>query len=536
MIPTSERMLLHSGGTLVPDELKSGFATRAAKFRKHTFDILTGPPALAFVPAFSLAAFWFGGEGALLVVAALVPAAYLIAGGFGAGISHLKAGRFTKNGLMTRAAMEAHCEEVFDHAQENDLNSCIHMIEIEGFADFSERYGATAAETIIQRMGERLTGIVRDGDVIGQIGDARFVVCVTPMRQLSLELCIQLAGRLQTAAEEPFSIDGTVVYTDVCIGFCQHQRAPEKKGSEWLEAAAIALRSAQARGASSIRAYSDQMHQELKSRRALNEDVVAALDSGEIAPWFKLQLCTNTGRITGFEALARWTHPVRGVISPPDFLPAIESLNLLERLAEVMMYHSFRALKQWDAKGADIPQVGVNFAGSELSNPRLLEKIQWDLDRFELTPDRLAVEVLETVVASAPDGMITRNINALGALGCRIGLDDFGTGNASIASIRRFSVNRIKIDRSFVMKADRDPEQQRMISAILTMAERLQVETLAEGVETVGEHVMLAQLGCNHVQGFGIARPMPFDQTLDWIAAHNAKLQDVPQIVQTRKK
>jgi EAL domain-containing protein (putative c-di-GMP-specific phosphodiesterase class I) len=278
------------------------------------------------------------------------------------------------------------------------------------------------------------------------------------------------------------------------------------------------------------------MHQERKTRRALHEDVVAALDSGEIVPWFQPQISTDTGRITGFEALARWTHPVRGVIPPVEFLPAIEAANLLERLAEVMMHHSFRALKQWDSAGVVIPQVGVNFAGSELSNPRLLEKIKWDLDRFELAPDRLAVEVLETVVASAPDDMITRNINALGAMGCRIDLDDFGTGNASIASIRRFSVSRIKIDRSFVMKADRDPDQQRMISAILTMAERLQVETLAEGVETVGEHVMLAQLGCNHVQGFGIARPMPFDQTLDWINVHNAKLQDVPLIVQSRRK
>lgn len=224
------------------------------------------------------------------------------------------------------------------------------------------------------------------------------------------------------------------------------------------------------------------------------------------------------------------------MISPVEFLPAIEAANLLERLAEVMMYHSFHAVKQWDAAGLNIPQVGVNFTGSDLSNPRLLEKIKWDLDRFELTPDRLAIEILETVVASAPNDMITRNINALGQLGCRIDLDDFGTGNASIASIRRFSVSRIKIDRSFVMKADRDPEQQRMISAILTMAERLQVETLAEGVETVGEHVLLAQLGCDHVQGFGIARPMPFDQTIGWITEHNVKVQDVPKIMQSRQK
>jgi EAL domain-containing protein (putative c-di-GMP-specific phosphodiesterase class I) len=178
--------------------------------------------------------------------------------------------------------------------------------------------------------------------------------------------------------------------------------------------------------------------------------------------------------------------------------------------------------------------VGVNFAGPELSNPKLVEKVKWELDRFDLAPERLAVEVLETVVASAPDDTITRNINALAQLGCRIDLDDFGTGHASIASIRRFSVSRIKIDRSFVIKADRDPEQQRMISAILTMAERLEVETLAEGVETVGEHALLAQLGCTHVQGFGIGKPMPFEQTLDWISNHTAKLEATPRIIRNR--
>jgi EAL domain-containing protein (putative c-di-GMP-specific phosphodiesterase class I) len=214
----------------------------------------------------------------------------------------------------------------------------------------------------------------------------------------------------------------------------------------------------------------------------------------------------------------------------------METAGLLGRLAEVMMYHTFAALKAWDGAGADVPQVGVNFTSSELSDPKLTDKIKWELDRFDLTPDRLVVEILETVVASAPDDLITRNINALGAMGCRIDLDDFGTGHASITSIRRFAVTRIKIDRSFVMKADRDPEQQRMISAILTMAERLEVETLAEGVETVGEHVLLAQLGCNHVQGYGIARPMPFDQTLDWISRHKAKLTNVPRIMDGKSR
>ncbi|WP_052033195.1 putative bifunctional diguanylate cyclase/phosphodiesterase [Sulfitobacter donghicola] len=509
---------------------------QSKQFRQRFYNLFTGPPALAFIPAISLAAFWFGGEGALLVFAAVLPAAYLLSGGFTGYLGSDSDDTFHENGLLTRQSMSKRCEAVYAETMQTSQKSCIHVIEIEGFNDLVARFGQAAGDMVVHRVGERLAGVIRDNDFIGQIGDARFAVCVSPVRQLSLELCIQMAGRLQTAAEEPTSIDGTVIYTDVCIGFCQHNRAPHRNPADWLEAACVALHSAQSRGASSIRAYSEEMHQERKARRELHEDVVAALESGEITPWFQPQICTDTGKITGFEALARWTHPIRGVIPPAQFLPAIEATNSLERLAEIMIYHSFRAIKKWDAAGVEIPQVGVNFAGSDLSNPKLVEKVKWDLDRFELTPDRLAVEVLETVVANSPDDMISRNINALGALGCRIDLDDFGTGNASIASIRRFSVSRIKIDRSFVAKADRDPEQQRMISAILTMAERLQVETLAEGVETVGEHVLLAQLGCSHVQGFGIARPMPFDQTLEWIAAHNAKLDEVPQIMQTRPK
>jgi len=188
------------------------------------------------------------------------------------------------------------------------------------------------------------------------------------------------------------------------------------------------------------------------------------------------------------------------------------------------------ALVRWDRAGFSVPSVGVNFCAAELRNPRLVEKLQWELDRFDLRPERLSIEILETVVASTDNDMVVRNIAALARLGCGIDLDDFGTGHASITTIRRFDVRRLKIDRSFVMRVDEDREQQKMVAAILSLAERLGLETLAEGVETAGEHAMLAQLGCDHVQGFGIARPMPFEQTLDWISQHSARLPNLQRI------
>ncbi len=501
------------------------------RFQQKLATSLSGSPALAFLPAVSLGGYWLGGEIALMVIAAILPIAYLMAGGADTGL------RFRRDalaGLFQRHAFEDLVKDCHARTTEMGRYAVLISLAIEEFDLLVERHGQAAADIVVERTGERIIAAMRKDDRVGKIGDSRFSVCTAPVHHLDLESCIQMAGRLQVVIEEPISVDGISIYICASVGFCMHNRAPGPTAEDWLSASATALREAHRYGPSAIRAFSDQMYRENKSRADLREEVGIALDSGQIQPWFQPQISTDTGQITGFEALARWSHPVRGMISPADFLPAIEDAGLLERLAEVMMYHGFAALKAWEGSGMFIPQIGVNFAGSELSNPRLLEKIKWELDRFELTPDRLAIEVLETVVASAPDDVITRNINALGDLGCRVDLDDFGTGHASIAAIQRFAVSRIKIDRSFVMKADRDPEQQRMISAILTMAERLEVETLAEGVESVGEHVLLAQLGCDHVQGFGIARPMPFDQTLEWITGHNAKLQDVPRIMDGR--
>ena len=490
---------------------------------------LTNPLVLACVPALCLGLYWLAGERALMVCAVSFPVLLLIV----STATPLTGGPLSRGairGKMHRDDFKAYVNQVFEDSLESGLKSAIFQLEIDDYKGLIDRYGQSAAERVADVAYDRLITVLRENDVVTQNNDCRFSVCLGLVSRLDLELCIQLSGRVQAALEEPISVDGTTVFTTCCVGFCLSSKVARESGATWSQAAGHALVEARAHGAGSIRAYSDEMKRKTRSRAALRDDLAKALEKGQIQPWYQPQISTDTGLVTGFEALARWNHPNRGMIPPADFLPEVEQSGLLERLAEVMMYHAFTALKAWDSAGVCVPQVGVNFAGPELSNPKLVDKVTWELDRFDLAPERLAVEVLETVVAGAPDDTITRNINNLGKLGCRIDLDDFGTGHASIASIRRFSVSRIKIDRSFVLKADRDPEQQRMISAILTMAERLEVETLAEGVETVGEHALLAQLGCDHVQGFGIGKPMPFDQTLDWITKHNAKLQDAAQI------
>jgi EAL domain-containing protein (putative c-di-GMP-specific phosphodiesterase class I) len=328
----------------------------------------------------------------------------------------------------------------------------------------------------------------------------------------------------------PISLNAQRIYVTASVGFCLGQRAPEPHGKALLDAAQIAADEARRHGPGAIRAYAPEMARHRADREALREELEAALDEGQIRAHFQPQISTDTGAITGFEALARWYHPERGLIPPSDFLPMIEDAGLSERLGEVMLFNALTAITRWDKAGFDVPTVAVNFSAAELRNPKLAEKLKWELDRFGLEPARLCVEILEHVVAETDNDVIVSNIAALARLGCGIDLDDFGTGHASITSIRRFAVRRIKIDRSFVTKVDEDREQQKMVAAILSMAERLGLASLAEGVETPGEHAMLAQLGCGDVQGFGIARPMPVEETMDWIERHRARPIAAPRI------
>jgi diguanylate cyclase (GGDEF)-like protein len=499
------------------------------RIRTRLAPALFAPPILAFLPALTLATFWVAGEAALLWVALGIPLIFAAFGGFSANARNFTP-RDSVTGLMLREGFELAMSRIVEDCNKTELRSALYYIEVDEFKELVTREGQDAGDRIIQSCGERIASTLRNGDTVARIGDSKFALCLTPVLQLDLEACVQMAGRIQAAVEEPISLDGTTIYTSCSIGFCLNTRAPGKLVSDWSSAASAALNEAQQNGPSGIRVFSADMHQRSKARGSLREEAAEALEAGHILPWFQPQICTDTGRVSGFEALARWMHPVRGLIPPGKFLPVLEECGLMERLSQVMLYHSLTALNAWDAADVKVPAVGVNFATQELRNPNLAENIKWEMERFNLPPARLSVEILETVMTDQPDDVVTRNIAALSELGCHIELDDFGTGHASISAVRRFNISRIKIDRSFVLRADRDPDQQKLIAAILTMAERLDLETLAEGVETVGEHALLSQLGCGHVQGFGIGRPMPFDQTLDWITAHEAKLQEAPEI------
>jgi diguanylate cyclase (GGDEF)-like protein len=489
---------------------------------------LRRPQLMAFLPATTLAAFWMGGEELLLLLALGLPLMFALAGAF----------RFHdpaqpaqgSDATPVRRHVVAALDRALAEAPETGRTTACMVVLFDNAAALLDRHGRMVQAEVIQRTAERIGSALRTTDIVARLEGGGFAVALGPVRRLDLETMIQLSARLQTAASEAVSIDAMRFYVTCSIGFCLPARAPAQTGAAMLDAAQIAADEALRNGPGGIRAFSPDMARRRADRDALREQLEAALDDGQIRPHFQPQVSSDTGAITGFEVLARWHHPERGLIPPAEFLPAVAEAGLSERLSEVMLFNAFVALSRWDKAGLRVPTIGVNFSEDELRNPRLADKLKWELDRFDLTPDRLAVEILETVVARTDNDVIVHNVNALARMGCGIDLDDFGTGHTSITNIRRFSVRRLKIDRSFVTRVDEDREQQRIVAAILSLAERLGLETLAEGVETRGEHAMLSQLGCGHLQGFGIARPMPFDDTMDWMAQHNAMLATTPRI------
>ncbi|MBV7394918.1 putative bifunctional diguanylate cyclase/phosphodiesterase [Mameliella sediminis] len=490
---------------------------------------LLGPQALAFLPAAALAAFWLGGEPLLLVVALGMPGLFLLVGIPWDGGE--RSVRTEHADIIDSIAAGRMAQQALDRARAANLASACLLIEVDGLDHVALQADTATVDALRDLTLGRLRKALRRDDEAVRLGENRFLILLGPSLRLDLEALLQLSGRLQNAVEEPASVGDAMRYLSASIGFCGSLRlANEAAGKQLLEAAHVALEEAKANGPSAIRAWSENMRQAHIEQTSLRNEVDRALSNGQIQPWFQPQICTSTGAISGVEALARWIHPERGIVPPAQFLRVLEDAGRMDHLSEVILQHSLTALRSWDQAGIDIPRVSVNFSDPELRDPRLVDRIQWELDRFGLTAERLGIEVLETVIAGAPEGIVARNIVELGKIGCHIDLDDFGTGHASITSLRRFKVHRLKIDRSFVTRIDRDEEQHRMLAAVLGLADRLGLETLAEGVESVGEHALLAQLGCDHVQGFGIARPMPADKLIKWAHDHADRIADAQKL------
>lgn len=470
---------------------------------------------LAFIPLVTLGAYQLGGELSLIAMAVVMPLFLAALGTFEKRPAR-KSDRDPLTGLLVRAGLVDWAEQSLARPGEIHQQVAVIAISIDELDGVEVRFGQQMSDRVMREAVNRLRSFLRDDDIISRLGNG-LAIGFSRLRRPETETLMQLALRLQSVFEDPFSDGPTRTYCSISLGIAVQEQVKPATGTNLVAAAQQACELAYVSGPGAVRFYTEGLSSEVAHEKATAGDLANALETNEIFAWFQPQVRAEDGRVIGFEALARWDHPERGLISPASFLPDIEKAGLSQRLAEVVLKQSLMALAAWDAAGFDVPCISVNFSGEELRNPRLPDYIRWELDRHGIAPERLVIEVLETVASESSEDVITRTLGALSRIGCKIDLDDFGTGFTCFANIRRFDVDRIKIDRSLVNQVDQDDTQRAMIAALLAFSDKLGLVTLAEGVETSGEIDTLKGLGCSDIQGYAIARPLPLGETFMWL-------------------
>lgn len=421
-------------------------------------------------------------------------------------------------GLANRRQMLEYLEMVLASAERHDDPVAICQIELTGLRRFGEIHGEDKIEHAMRRAAGLIRMETRKGDLVARTGSA--VLTIISARANDSESCEAMATRLVKSIRRPFAMNGAEAETGCTAGIVIVPPG-ELNAEKVVTDADIATRAAR-REKTDCAIYTPELGARAESELQLRSELAKALEQGDIEPWFQPQIRIRDNSVIGIEALARWHHPERGMLSPAVFLPIAEQYGLMDRLDELILERSLDALSSWREDGIIAPSVAVNLEASRLADGYLVDRIKWALETRGLEPADLVVEVLETVLIDRPDDATGRSIRSLSAIGVRIDIDDFGTGHASISSLRQVKADRIKIDRSFITGIDTDDVQQKVVQAMISMARSLGVTTLAEGVENTAERAKLASLGCEEIQGFGVARPMPADAMASWLIARSA--------------
>jgi EAL domain-containing protein (putative c-di-GMP-specific phosphodiesterase class I) len=251
--------------------------------------------------------------------------------------------------------------------------------------------------------------------------------------------------------------------------------------------------------------FTQNLQAEIVNHKRTADEILAGLEKGEFETWYQPQLCARTGEIAGMEALVRWRHPTRGLLTPDKFLGIAEELDVVQALDRLTLQSALQDRRLWSLKGLEIPRVSVNVSIRRLHDAQLLES----LHQLYIMPGEVVFELVESIFLDDSDEQVVQNLDQVKELGIDIEIDDFGTGHTSLISLLRLKPKRLKIDRQLVMPILGSPQERALVRSIIDIARSLGVETVAEGVETMEHAAMLKDMGCDILQGYAFAAPLP---------------------------
>ncbi len=425
-------------------------------------------------------------------------------------------------GLPNRLLLMEHLRQAIRKIQRWDnYDVALLFLDFDGFKAVNDRFGHPFGDKVLIAVAQRLRHYVRQMDTVARLGGDEFVVLLQGIHFEDGAEC-SAVERLREVICEPYEIEGQRIILSASIGVVVGDKSYQQP-ADFLRDADLAMYEAKAQGKDRYVLFGPKLRKDALERLVLEDDLRGALARDELVLYYHPILSLDSHRITGFEALVRWQHPRRGMMLPDEFLPIAETAHLILPITRRLLLQACTQMKTWQASHPDDRNLTIILTLSPVifAHPGTLEIVEETLAATRLSPRSLKLEITEG--AMGQDSQATLEIlHAWSRRGIQIQIDDFGTGYASLSYLHRFPIDALKIDRSFIQDIQPNGEQGRLARTVITLARELNLDVIAEGVETVDQLAFLESLGCQYAQGYLISRPLPHEEVPAFLRSYPA--------------
>ena len=404
--------------------------------------------------------------------------------------------------LPNRRYMEYVAEQSLEKANAEKRQIAFFHIDLDKFKEINDHLGHSAGDHVLCQIAKTLRETIGANDFIGRTGGDEFVAIISGPK--SKEDHILFAEVLIKKLNQPTSYRNQQCRVGASIGI-SFMEGSDCTASQLMGNADVALYYAKRSGRNRVEAYSEEMGLKAEAKRKLHAEILDGLERGEFVPWFQPQFYASNLELAGVEALVRWNHPTRGILTPPAFLSAAEELGKVADIDRLVLEKSVALIEEWEQLGFYVPRLSVNVSCSRLNDSDLVETVE----SLDLQRNFLSFELLESVFLDETTQQVEQNLERLNQLGVEVEIDDFGTGYASIAGLMNIRPQRLKIDRQLIMDIETDETISELVRSVVVIADCMDIEVVAEGVETEKQIELLKGAGCQVLQGFKLGRPVP---------------------------
>ncbi|WP_269533499.1 EAL domain-containing protein [Chitinimonas sp. BJYL2] len=412
--------------------------------------------------------------------------------------------------LPNRRLLMDRLRQALAQSDRNGQEGALLFVDLDNFKKLNDTRGHDVGDLLLQEVAKRLSAHLREGDTVARLGGDEFVILLEGISDDALEAAerVEVVGKkILATLNEPYVLQGSAHHSTPSVGVCLF-RGQAITVEELLKQADLAMYQAKAAGRNTVRFFDPAMQAAVSAHAALEADLRQALDDQQLSLFFQPQV-DRQGLIVGAEALVRWRHPERGMVSPADFIPLAEETGLILPLGDWVLDTACRQLAAWAACPASAHlTVAVNISARQFHDAGFSQLVHEAVARHGIRPDLLKLELTESLLLKDVESVIAK-MNALRMLGIRFSLDDFGTGYSSLSYLKRLPLSQLKIDQSFVRDIFDDTNDMAIVRAVVTLGQSMGLEVIAEGVETEQQWRYLQEIGCNRYQGYLFGKPAP---------------------------